>query len=83
MSGAGRGVTPGTEPEAGQGESAASPEPERGRPSSADSGAEAPDQAESKAEVSGQTEDGGAAAQVRAQTAEAQTAEAQELSLYS
>jgi len=40
-----------------------------------DNGAETPDQAESKAEVSGQTEDGGAAAQ--AQTAEAQTAEAQ------
>src|SRR6185312_1377482 len=70
MSGAGRGVTPGAEPDAGQGASAASPEPERGRPSSVDNGAEAPDQAESKAEVSGQTEDGGAAAQ--AQTAEAQ-----------
>jgi len=70
MSGAGRGVTPGAEPDAGQGESAASPEPERGRPSNADNGAEAPEQAESKAEVSGQT-DGGAAAQ--AQTAEAQT----------
>jgi len=70
MSGAGRGVTPGAEPDAGQGASAASPEPERGRPSSVDNGAEAPDQAESKAEVSGQAEDGGAAAQ--AQTAKAQ-----------
>jgi signal peptidase I len=70
MSGAGRGVTPGAEPDAGQGASAASPEPERGRPSSVDNGAEAPDQAESKAEVSGQTEDGAAAAQ--AQTAKAE-----------
>src|ERR1700730_13877827 len=47
MSGAGRGVTPGAEPDAGQGESAASPEPE---------------QAESKAEASGQADDGDAAA---------------------
>jgi signal peptidase I len=69
MSGAGRGVTPGAEPDAGQGESAASPEPERGRSSSADNGAEAPDQAESKAGVSGKAEDGDAAAQ--APTAEA------------
>jgi signal peptidase I len=50
MSGAGRGVTPGAEPDAGQGESAASPEPE---------------QAESKAEASGQTNDGDAAAQAQ------------------
>ena len=69
MSGAGRGVTPGAEPDAGQGESAASPEPERARSSSADNGAEAPDQAESKAEVSGKAEGGDAAAQ--AQTAAA------------
>jgi signal peptidase I len=66
MSGAGRGVTPGAEPEAGQGESAASGEPEQARPSSADNGAEAPDQAESeagsKAEATGQAEDGDAAA---------------------
>jgi signal peptidase I len=41
MSGAGRGVTPGAEPEAGSGESAASPEPDQGRPASADNGAEA------------------------------------------
>ncbi len=71
MSGAGRGVTPGAEPDAGHGESAASPEPERGRPSSADNGAEAPDQVESKAEASGQADDGDAAAQ--AQTAAAPT----------
>ena len=71
MSGAGRGVTPGAEPDAGHGESAASPEPERGRPSSADNGAEAPDQVESKAEASGQADDGDAAAQ--AQTAAAST----------
>ena len=51
MSGAGRGVTPGAEPDAGQGESAASPEPE---------------QAESKAEASGQADDGDAATQVPA-----------------
>jgi signal peptidase I len=50
MSGAGRGVTPGAEPDAGQGEGAASPEPE---------------QAESKAEASGQTNDGDAAAQAQ------------------
>ena len=68
MSGAGRGVTPGAEPEAGQGEGAASPEPEQARPSSADNGAEAPGQAkaeskaESTAESSGQAEDGDAAA---------------------
>jgi signal peptidase I len=63
MSGAGRGVTPGAEPEAGQDKSAASPQPEQARPASADDGAEAPDQAESKAEASGQAEDGDAAAQ--------------------
>src|SRR5258708_4079488 len=68
MSGAGRGVTPGAEPEAGQGESAASPEPEQARSSSAANGAEAPGQAkaeskaESTAESSGQAEDGDAAA---------------------
>ncbi len=62
MSGAGRGVTPGAEPEAGQDESATSGEPEQARPSSADSGAEAPDQAEPKAEASAQAEDGDAAA---------------------
>jgi signal peptidase I len=68
MSGAGRGVTPGAEPEAGQGESAASPEPEQARPSGADNGADAPGQAkaeskaESTAESSGQAEDGDAAA---------------------
>ena len=43
MSGAGRGVTPGAEPEAGQDESATTGEPEQARPSSADHGAEAPD----------------------------------------
>ena len=50
MSGAGRGVTPGAEPDAGQGESPASPEPE---------------QAESKAEAGGQADDGNAAAQAQ------------------
>jgi signal peptidase I len=63
MSGAGRGVTPGAEPEAGQDKSAASPQPEQARPASADNGAEAADQAESKAEASGQAEDGDAAPQ--------------------
>jgi signal peptidase I len=48
MSGAGRGVTPGAEPEAGPGDSAASAEPEQARPSSADNGAEAPDQAKAQ-----------------------------------
>jgi signal peptidase I len=43
MSGAGRGVTPGAEPEAGRDESAAPGEPEQARTSSADSGAETPD----------------------------------------
>ena len=68
MSGAGPGVTPGAESEAGQGESAASPEPEQARPSSADNGADAPGQAkaeskaESTAESSGQADDGDAAA---------------------
>ncbi len=46
MSGAGRGVTPGAEPEAGSGESAASAQPDQGRPASADNGAEAPGPAE-------------------------------------
>jgi signal peptidase I len=41
MSGAGRGVTPGAEPEAGSGESAASPEPDQGHPASTDNAAEA------------------------------------------
>ena len=68
MSGAGPGVTPGAESEAGQGESAASPEPEQARPSSADNGADAPGEAraeskaESTAESSGQADDGDAAA---------------------
>jgi signal peptidase I len=43
MSGAGRGVTPGAEPEAGRDESAAPGEPERARAASADNGAETPD----------------------------------------
>jgi signal peptidase I len=43
MSGAGRGVTPGAEPEAGQDESATPGDPEQARPSSADNDAEAPD----------------------------------------
>jgi signal peptidase I len=43
MSGAGRGVTPGAEPEAGQDESATPGEAEQARPSSADKGAETPD----------------------------------------
>jgi signal peptidase I len=54
MSGAGRGVTPGAEPDAGQGESAASPEPE---------------QAEAEAEASGKTNDGDAAAQAQSAAA--------------
>jgi signal peptidase I len=40
MSGAGRGVTPGAEPEAGQGGSAASPGPGQDRPANADPGAD-------------------------------------------
>jgi signal peptidase I len=65
MSGAGRGVTPGAEPEAGQDESVTPGEPEQARPSSADNGAEtpdakAPDQAQaetsSKAEASDRAE---------------------------
>ena len=43
MSGAGRGVTPGAEPEAGQDESATPGEPEQPRASSVDNGAETPD----------------------------------------
>jgi signal peptidase I len=59
MSGAGRGVTPGAEPEAGQDENAASGEPEQARASSADSGAEtpdseAPDQAQAEASSTAQ-----------------------------
>ena len=65
MSGAGRGVTPGAESEAGQGESAVSPGPGRDRAASADHRAEAPDpgrtEARTKAaeeEVSEAPEDG-------------------------
>ena len=59
MSGAGRGVTPGAEPEAGQDENAAPGEPEQARASSADSGAEtpdseAPDQAQAEASSTAQ-----------------------------
>jgi len=69
MSGAGRGVTPGAEPEAGQGGSAASPGPGQDQPASADPsldhGAEAadPGQADSgaTAETSGPAEDGAGA----------------------
>src|SRR5436305_2535847 len=75
MSGAGRGVTPGTEPEAGQDESATPGEPEQARPSSADNGAETPDakapdakapdqaptEASSKAEAGERAEAGGSA----------------------
>jgi signal peptidase I len=43
MSGAGRGVTPGAEPEAGPDENAAPGEPEQAQASSADKGAETPD----------------------------------------
>jgi signal peptidase I len=43
MNGAGRGVTPGAEPEAGRDESAVPGEPEQARASSADNGAETPD----------------------------------------
>jgi signal peptidase I len=43
MSGAGRGVTPGADPEAGQDENAAPGEPEQAQASSADKGAETPD----------------------------------------
>jgi signal peptidase I len=66
MSGAGRGVTPGAEPEAGQDESAAPGEPEQAQPSSADNSPTAPDQpqaeASSNAEASGPAEDGDGAA---------------------
>ena len=73
MSGAGRGVTPGAEPEAGRDESAASAEPGQARSATAD-GTEAPDPAAasaeagstaetgSKAEASGPPEDGDGAA---------------------
>ena len=60
MSGAGRGVTPGAEPEAGQGESAASPGPGQDRPASADHGADAA-AARRKAREPGQAEAGGKA----------------------
>jgi signal peptidase I len=46
MSGAGRGVTPGAEPEAGSGEGAASPEPDQGHPAGADTAAAAAGPAE-------------------------------------
>ena len=63
MSGAGRGVTPGAEPEAGQDESAAPGEAEQARPSSADNGAEtpdatAPDQAQAETSSKAEASDG-------------------------
>ena len=70
MSGAGRGVTPGAEPEAGRDDSAVPgkpvpEEPEQARPSSADNGAKAPDQAAATAQsapgASGQSEASGPA----------------------
>jgi signal peptidase I len=70
MSGAGRGVTPGAEPEVGQDENAAPGEPEQARASSADSGAETPDseapdqaqaEASSTAQASGTAETGSTA----------------------
>jgi len=80
MSGAGRGVTPGAEPEAGRDDSAVPGkpgpgEPEQGRPSGADNGAKAPDQAAATAqsapgasgqdEASGPAGDGDAAAEAQ------------------
>jgi len=80
MSGAGRGVTPGAEPEAGRDDSAlpgkpGPGEPEQGRPSGADNGAKAPDQAAATAqsapgasgqdEASGPAGDGDAAAEAQ------------------
>jgi signal peptidase I len=62
MSGAGRGVTPGAEPEAGSGDGAASPEPDQGPPASADGGAGAP----GPAQASGAAEAGDAPAQDKA-----------------
>jgi signal peptidase I len=63
MSGAGRGVTPGAEPEAGQDESATPGEAEQARPSSADNGAEtpdakAPDQAQAETSSKAEASDG-------------------------
>ena len=87
MSGAGRGVTPGAEPEAGRDDSAVPGkpvpgEPEQGGPSSADNGAKAPDQAAATAqsapgasgqdEASGPAGDGDAAAGDGDAAAEAQ-----------
>jgi signal peptidase I len=71
MSGAGRGVTPGAEPEASPEENAAPGEPEQAQASSADKGAETPDakapdqaqaEASSTAEPSGPSADGDSAA---------------------
>ena len=70
MSGAGRGVTPGAEPEAGQDENAAPGKPEQAQASSADKGAETPDakapdqaqaEASSTAQASGTAETGSTA----------------------
>ena len=68
MSGAGRGVTPGAEPEAGQDESATPGEPEQARPSSADTSsadngaetpdAKAPDQAQAETSSKAEASDG-------------------------
>ena len=62
MSGAGRGVTPGAESEAGQGESAVSPGPGRDRAASADHRAEAPDPGRTEARTKA-AEDGAKAAE--------------------
>jgi len=69
MSGAGRGVTPGAESEAGQGESAVSPGPGRDRAASADHRAEAPDPGRTEARTKA-AEDGAKAAEDGAKAAE-------------
>ena len=69
MSGAGRGVTPGAESEAGLGVSAVSPGPGRDRAASADHRAEAPDPGRTEARTKA-AEDGAKAAEDGAKAAE-------------
>ena len=79
MSGAGRGVTPGAEPEAGQDESAAPGEPERARASGADDAAETPDAtAPDQAQASNTTAHAGREAEPSSNTEASGPAEASE-----
>jgi signal peptidase I len=71
MSGAGRGVTPGAEPDAGSGESVQSPVPDQGQPASADAGSGTSGPATGRTAADGKAEGAAEAAGVGAGAADA------------